>query len=46
MNIDLEEKWVDLFKDSCETYLEWYDPEFDGPLPELDKEWQDDDQAR
>ena len=43
MNIDLEEKWIDLFKHSYETYLKWHDPEFDGPLPELDEEWQDDD---
>ena len=38
MKVDLEEVWFDLFHNSRETYLEWYDPSFDQ-LPPMDPEY-------
>ena len=39
MEIDLEETWVDLFRDSRDLYITDHDPEVDPPIPPLDDSW-------
>ena len=43
MAIDLEENWLDLWKNSREFYLEDWDPTIDGELPGLDPDYDDSD---
>ena len=38
-SIDLSEKWIDLFINSREVYLDGYDPSYDGELPPLHDDW-------
>ena len=40
MMIDLEEHWIDLFRDSRDVFLDWYDPSVDR-LPEFDDDYLD-----
>ncbi len=40
MEIDLEETWIDLFRDSRDYYLTDHDPDIDPPIPPLDEEWE------
>eukprot|EP00977_Amphora_coffeiformis_P012588 scaffold3140_cov87-Amphora_coffeaeformis.AAC.1 len=39
-SIDLQEHWIDLFLNSRESYLDVHDESVDGPIPELDMEYQ------
>eukprot|EP00977_Amphora_coffeiformis_P019291 scaffold7139_cov100-Amphora_coffeaeformis.AAC.2 len=39
-SIDLQEHWIDLFLNSHESYLDVHDESVDGPIPELDMEYQ------
>ena len=39
--MDLSEKWIDLFLNSREVFLEGFDEETDGDLPVLDPDYRD-----
>ena len=41
MTVDLEENWLDLWRNSREFYLEDWDPTVDGELPGLDPDYAD-----
>ena len=37
--IDLSETWINLWQNSCDFYLDAWDPTVDGPFPELDSDF-------
>ena len=41
LEFDAEEKWLDLWENAREFYLEGWDEELDGPLPSIDPDFTD-----
>ena len=39
--IDLDEKWIDLFLNERDSYIEGHDESVGGPLPQLHPRWED-----